>query len=73
VCLPPPAVALAEPDRAAPLLLSNPPQSDPFFFGFLRGFDPLILLFLSPQETEQSIEYLARIKFVFEFISKTEF
>jgi hypothetical protein len=39
----------------------------------LRGFDPLVLLYLSPQESEQIIGYFIRIKLVFEFISKTEF
>ncbi|MFW8521875.1 hypothetical protein, partial [Klebsiella pneumoniae] len=32
--------------------------------GFLRGFDPLVLLYLSPQETEQFVEYFIRIEFV---------
>jgi hypothetical protein len=59
--------------RAAPLPASNPLQSDPVSSGFLRGFDPLVLLYLFPQESEQIVGYFARIKLVFEFISKTEF
>jgi hypothetical protein len=66
----------AQAARAAPPRLfaaSNPPQSDPDSSGFLRGFDPLVLLYLSPQESEQMVEYFIRIELVFEFISKTEF
>ena len=59
--------------RAASFLLSNPLQSDPVSSGFLRGFDPLVLLYLFPQESEQIVGYFIRIKLVFEFISKTEF
>ena len=59
--------------RAASFLLSNPLQSDPDSSGFLRGFDPLVLLYLFPPESEQMVEYFIRIKLVFEFISKTEF
>jgi hypothetical protein len=59
--------------RAAPFLLSNPLQSDPDSSGFLRGFDPLVLLYLSPQETEQSVEFSLRIEFVSSLSLKTEF
>src|SRR5512137_1697012 len=61
------------PSPSRPLLLSNPLQSDPDSSGFLRGFDPLVLLYLFPQESEQIVGYFIRIKLVFEFISKTEF
>ena len=68
---PPAAAAKPSPSRRLPSPI--PPQSDPFFSGFLRGFDPLVLLYLSPQESEQMVEYFIRIELVFEFISKTEF
>ncbi len=50
--------------RAASFLLSNPPQSDPDSSGFLRGFVPLVLLFLFPQESKRIVEDLIRIEFV---------
>ncbi len=50
--------------RAASFLPSNPPQSDPNSSGFLRGFVPLVLLYLFPQVSEQIVEDLIRIEFV---------
>src|SRR5512142_1720923 len=41
-----------------------PPQSDSDSFGFLRGFVPLVLLFLFPQESKRIVEDLIRIEFV---------
>jgi hypothetical protein len=61
------------PSPSRPFSSPNPLQSDPDSSGFLRGFDPLVLLYLSPQESEQIVGYFIRIKLVFEFISKTEF
>ncbi len=41
-------------------------------FDWLRGFVPLVLLFLFPQESKQMVEVWIRFEFVFEFISKNE-
>ncbi len=52
----PPAGRRLKPEPARRLPASNPADSDPIFSNWLRGFVPLGLLFLFPQESKQMVE-----------------